>query len=102
VNDIWQVLGNGLGQVAGIALLIASLVLWSRRRTPWLLVALVGQLIAMACRLLFAVSPSVLAEVPILRVIWPLGSCVFALGLLAHACFENAPASAAAGQESRQ
>jgi Na+-transporting NADH:ubiquinone oxidoreductase subunit NqrB len=102
VNDIWQVLGNGLGQVAGIALLIASVVLWSRRRTPWLLLALIGQLIAMACRLLFAVSPSVLTEVPVLRVVWPLGACVFALGLLAHACFENAAASAAAGQESRQ
>jgi Na+-transporting NADH:ubiquinone oxidoreductase subunit NqrB len=101
VNDIWQVLSNGLGQVAGIALLLASVVLWSRRHTPWLLVALIGQLIAMACRLLFTLSPSMLTEVPILRVIWPLGSCVFALGLLGHAWLENAAPSAAA-RESRQ
>jgi Na+-transporting NADH:ubiquinone oxidoreductase subunit NqrB len=102
VNDIWQILGNGLGQVAGIALLIAILVLWSRRRTPWLSLALTGQIVAMSCRLLFALSPSVLAEIPLLRVVWPLASCLFALGLLGHAWFENAAPSAADARESRQ
>jgi Na+-transporting NADH:ubiquinone oxidoreductase subunit NqrB len=102
VNDIWQVLGNGLGQVASIVLLIATVVLWSRRRTVWLALALAGQLIAMTCRLLFALSPMVLTEVPILRVVWPLASCLFALGLLGHAWFENAATPAAGAQEARQ
>jgi Na+-transporting NADH:ubiquinone oxidoreductase subunit NqrB len=102
MNDLWQMLGNGLGQVTSVMLLVACAVLWLRRRTPWLLLALVGQIVAMLCRLLFALSPAVLVEIPVFRVIWPLGSCLFALGLLGHACFENAAASAAAGEESRQ
>ena len=102
MNDIWQVLCTGFGQAAGIVLMIASLVLWSRRRTPWLLLALIGQIIAMACRLLFVLSPSVLAEVPVLRLLWPLASCLFALGLLCHAWFENVATPAAGGQEFRQ
>jgi Na+-transporting NADH:ubiquinone oxidoreductase subunit NqrB len=101
MNDIWQVLGNGLGQITGVVLLVACAVLWLRRRTPWLLLALIGQIIAMMCRLLFSLSPSVLTEMPVFRIIWPLGSCLFALGLLAHAWFENTATSAVDGQEPR-
>ena len=101
MNDLLQVRGNGLGQITGVVLLVACAVLWLRRRTPWLVLALVGQIIAMLCRLLFSLSPSVLAEIPLFRVIWPLGSCLFALGLLGHAWFENAATSAVVGQEPR-
>jgi hypothetical protein len=102
VNDIWQFLGTGLGQITGVVLLVACAMLWLRRRTPWLLLALSGQIIAMMCRLLFSLSPTVLTEIPVFRIIWPLGSCLFALGLLGHAWFENAAPSAADAQESRQ
>lgn len=101
MTDIWQLLANGFAQVTGILLVLACAVLWLRRRTPWLLLALLAQLSAMLCRLLFSLSTTVFADVPALRVVWPLASCLFAIGLLGHAWFETLAIVSDGVQESR-
>ena len=66
--NMWQGLANGISLLTGILVLLACGVLWMRRHTSlWLLLALIGQIGSMLCRLVFAVSPSTLTSVPLMR-----------------------------------
>jgi ABC-type thiamin/hydroxymethylpyrimidine transport system permease subunit len=96
VSGLLQTLGTGLGHIASIAIVFAVAMLWMRRRTPWLMIALIGEIGSFACHVLVTLSPTMYMDLPILRVLWPLSSCVFALGLLCHALFENAANTGAA------
>jgi hypothetical protein len=51
------------------------------------LLALGGQAVSVGCRLLFFV-PDVFAQFPAIRLIWPAGALVFAIGLAGHAWSE--------------
>ncbi len=89
---------NTLGQLAGILILAASIVLWVRRRTPWLLVAMIAQIVGMACRVVLTLSQSLYTQMSFLHLLWPLAAGVFGAALLCHALLEtttvpSAPAS---------
>lgn len=95
-------IANILGQIAGILVLIASVLLWYRRQTPWLLLAMIAQLVAMLCRVVLTLSPSMYSELTPLHLLWPLVSCAFGVGLLCHALLETpvAPLAAAPSDSS--
>jgi hypothetical protein len=96
MSGLFQTFGNGLGHLASIAIVFAVALLWVRRRSPWLLIALIGQIGSFACHVFLALSPSMYMELPILRLLWPASSCIFALGLLGHALYENAASTSTA------
>ena len=93
--DMFQQLGNALSQIASIAVVIACAVLWMRRRSNWILIALIGELGSLACRLALILSPKLFMEWSFLRVLWPLNACIFAIGLLGYAWFETTQRTAA-------
>jgi Na+-transporting NADH:ubiquinone oxidoreductase subunit NqrB len=89
MNDFTQSFSAILGALASVALLLACAVLWARRQTPWTLVALIGSVGSMLCRLVLGLSPTTYASLTPLHLLWPLMSCVLAIGLLGHAWFET-------------
>lgn len=89
MNEILQHLGNGLSQIASIAVVVACAVLWQRRRGGWVLLALIGQIGVFACHLALVLSPTAFANMPFLRVLWPINACIFAMGFLGYAWFET-------------
>jgi hypothetical protein len=94
--DIFQQLANGLSEIASIGVVIACVVLWMRRRSNWVLIALIGELGSLACRLALIMSPTLFTEWQFLRVLWPLNACIFAIGLLGYAWFESSDRTAVA------
>lgn len=88
---------NILGQIAGVLILLASIVLWFRRRTPWLLLVLLAQLVSMGCRAVLTLSPSVYMELSVLHLLWAASACAFGVGLLCHALLETPVAPQDAG-----
>jgi len=94
--DIMQQLANGLSEIASIGVVIACAVLWMRRRATWILIALIGELGSLACRLALVLSPKLFMDWQFLRVLWPLNACIFAIGLLGYAWFETTDRTATA------
>jgi|GEM_PF-6638827 hypothetical protein len=80
-------LANLVSVIAGLLVLGACVLLWLRHQTLWPSLALAGQLVAVVCRLVLFV-PDGFARLPLLRVIWPVGVLVFAIGLAGHAWTE--------------
>ena len=78
-----------MGQLAGILILVAIIALWIRRRTTWLLIAMIAQIVGMLCRVVLTLSPSLYAETMPLHLLWPLASGVFGAALLCHALLET-------------
>lgn len=92
--DIFQQIANGLSELANVAVVLACAVLWMRRRSSWILIALIGELGTLACHLFFRLSPTLAGQMQFLRVLWPLNACIFAIGLLGYAWFETTPRAA--------
>jgi len=90
-------LANVAGQLAGILILIASIVLWFRGRTPWLLIAMIAQIVGTLCRVVLTLSPSMYSQLTVLHLLWLLASGAFGIGLLCHALIEMPAASRAPG-----
>ncbi|MDR3386487.1 MAG: hypothetical protein P4L92_05490 [Rudaea sp.] len=84
---------NALGQLAGILILAASVVLWFRARTTWLLIAMIAQIVGMLCRVVLTLSPGMYTQMSLLHLLWPLASGVFGAALLCHALLETPTAS---------
>jgi hypothetical protein len=87
---------NILGQVGGIVILVAIIALWSRRRTTWLLVAMLAEVVSMGCRAVVTLAPALYVQMTGLHIVWALASLMFGVGLLCHALIEL-PAVAPAG-----
>jgi hypothetical protein len=87
---------NILGQVGGIVILVAIIALWSRRRTTWLLVAMLAEVVSMGCRAVVTLVPALYVQMTGLHIVWALASLMFGVGLLCHALIEL-PAVAPAG-----
>jgi hypothetical protein len=81
-------LASIMGQVAGILVLSASVMLWLKWRSPWLLVAMVAQVFSTLCRVVLLLSPGLFTQTPALQLLWPLASAAFGVGLLCHALLE--------------
>jgi hypothetical protein len=86
-------LANMMGQLAGILILVASVVLWFRLRTTWLLIAMIAQMAGMMCRVVLTLAPGLYSQMVPLHLIWPLASGVFGAALLCHALIETPIAS---------
>jgi endonuclease/exonuclease/phosphatase (EEP) superfamily protein YafD len=80
-------IANLISVVTGLLVLGACVLFWVRSRTTWVLLALAGQAVSVLCRLLLFV-PDVFAQFPAMRLIWPMGAFVFAIGLAGHAWTE--------------
>jgi hypothetical protein len=80
-------IANLISFAAGLILLTACALLWVRSKTTWALLALAGQAVSVLCRLLLFV-PDVFAQFPLVRLVWPLGALVFAIGLAGYAWTE--------------
>jgi endonuclease/exonuclease/phosphatase (EEP) superfamily protein YafD len=80
-------IANLISVVTGLLVLGACVLFWLRSRTTWVLLALAGQAVSVLCRLLLFV-PDVYAQFPAMRLIWPMGAFVFAVGLAGHAWTE--------------
>ena len=80
-------IANLISVVTGLLVLGACVLFWLRSRTTWVLLALAGQAVSVLCRLLLFV-PDVFAQFPAMRLIWPIGAFVFAIGLAGHAWTE--------------
>ena len=91
MDSVLQHVATNLGQVANILVVLACAVLFMRRRSSWILIALIGELAALACHMLVVLSPQTYTQYAFLRLLWPLNSCIFAIGLLGYAWFETAP-----------
>ncbi len=81
-------LANIMGQLAGILVLVASIALWLKWRSPWLLVAMIAQVFSTLCRVVLMLSPGLYTQTPALQLLWPLASAAFGVGLLCHALLE--------------
>jgi Na+-transporting NADH:ubiquinone oxidoreductase subunit NqrB len=94
-------IANSIAQLASIAVVTACTIVWLRRRSAWILLALLGELTSMCCSLAFTLSPTTL-DITFVRLLWPLSAGIFALGLLGYAWFDTADRNAAApGLESQ-
>jgi hypothetical protein len=93
---------NILSQIGGIVILIAIIALWFRRRTLWLLVAMLAEVVSMGCRAVVTLAPALYMQLTALHVVWALASLMFGVGLLCHALIEipAAPAPAIPPEQS--
>jgi Na+-transporting NADH:ubiquinone oxidoreductase subunit NqrB len=89
MNDLVTHIQQALSQIAAITIVVALSVLWLRRRSGWVLLALIGELGVLACNLAFTLSPSTFASLPAMRVLWSLNACIFAFGMLGYAWSET-------------
>ena len=80
-------IANLISVATGLLVLGACGLFWLRSKTMWVLLALAGQAVSVLCRLLLFV-PDVFTQVPAIRLVWPLGALVFAIGLAGHAWTE--------------
>ena len=80
-------LANLISFATGPLVLGACVLFWLRSKTTWVLLALAGQAVSVLCRLLLFV-PDVFAQFPVIRLVWPVGALVFAIGLTGHAWTE--------------
>lgn len=78
---------NLVSVAAGLLVLGACVLFWIRAKSAWTLLALAGQAVSVACRLLLFI-PDVFVQFPPLRFVWPVGALVFAIGLAGHAWVE--------------
>ena len=75
---------NLISVLTGLLVLGACVLLWLRSQTLWMSLALTGQVISVLCRFVLFI-PNAFTQYPIVRVVWPLGSLLFAIGLAGHA-----------------
>jgi hypothetical protein len=80
-------IANLISVLTGVLVLGACVLLWLRSKTSWVLLALAGQSVSVACRLLLFV-PDVFTQFPVIRMVWPIGALVFAIGLAGYAWTE--------------
>jgi Na+-transporting NADH:ubiquinone oxidoreductase subunit NqrB len=80
-------LANLISVLTGLLVLAACVLLWLRSKTSWVLLALAGQAVSVLCRLLVFV-PEVFTQFPLLRLVWPVGAFIFAVGLAGYAWTE--------------
>ena len=80
-------LANLISVATGLLVLGACALFWLRSKTTWVLLALAGQAVSVLCRLLLFV-PELFTQFPAIRLVWPLGALVFAIGLAGHAWTE--------------
>ncbi len=99
MDNMLQQFANFLSEVASVLVVLACVVLYMRRRSNWIMLALIGELGALACRLVLVLSPKAYMDMPFLRVLWPLNACIFAIGLLGYAWFETTDRTAATPPE---
>jgi len=89
MDNMMQQFATFLSEVASVLVVLACVVLYMRRRSNWIMLALIGEIGALVCRLVLAVEPKLFMELGFLRVLWPLSACVFATGLLGYAWFDT-------------
>lgn len=77
-------IANLVSVLTGLIVLGACVLLWLRNQTLWMSLALAGQAVSVLCRFVLFV-PNAYAQYPIIRIVWPLGALVFAIGLAGHA-----------------
>lgn len=75
---------NLVSVLTGLLVLGACALLWLRYQTTWVLLALAGQIVSVLCRFVLFV-PNAYMQFPIIRLVWPAGALVFAVGLAGHA-----------------
>src|SRR4249920_3223700 len=90
-------LANLISLVTGLLVLGACILLWLRSKTSWVLLALAGQGVSVLCRLVLFV-PDVFVQCPALRLVWPVGAFIFAVGLAGYAWTEYEQSQLRAGQ----
>ena len=86
MNSVTDI-ANIISILTGVLVLAACVLFWLRTKTAWVLLALAGQTVSVICRLLLFV-PEVFTQVPMIRLVWPAGAFVFAIGLMGHAFTE--------------
>ena len=77
-------IANLISVITGLLVLGACALLWLRYQTPWVLLALAGQIVSVLCRFALFV-PNAYMQFPVIRLVWPAGALVFAIGLAGHA-----------------
>jgi len=85
MNALSPALQSLFSVVMSLMVLLALALLWRRDRSTWLVLALVGEAIALAFRIVLVVVPDVVRTAPMLFSLWTLSALVFALGLLGYA-----------------
>jgi Na+-transporting NADH:ubiquinone oxidoreductase subunit NqrB len=80
-------IANLISVLTGLLVLAACVLLWLRSKTSWVLLALAGQTVSVLCRLVVFV-PEAFTQFPALRLVWPVGAMIFAVGLAGHAWTE--------------
>ena len=84
-------IANLISVVTGLLVLGACALLWLRYQTTWVLLALAGQIVSVLCRFVLFV-PNAYMQFPVIRLVWPAGALVFAVGLAGHAWMQFAAA----------
>lgn len=77
-------IANLISALTMLLVLGACVLLWLRNQTLWMWLALAGQVVSVLCRIVLFM-PNAYAQYPIIRIVWPLGALVFAVGLVGHA-----------------
>ncbi|HST28445.1 MAG TPA: hypothetical protein VLK26_08775 [Rudaea sp.] len=77
-------IANLISVVTGLLVLGACILLWLRYQTQWVLLALAGQIVSVLCRFVLFV-PGAYMQYPVIRIVWPAGSLIFAIGLAGFA-----------------
>lgn len=77
-------IANLISVLSALLVLGACILLWLRNQTLWMSLALAGQVVSVLCRFVLFM-PNAYAQFPVIRIVWPLGALVFAMGLAGHA-----------------
>lgn len=85
--DSYIVLMVGLAAIwlSAPLIVIALVVLWAKSRSPWLLLALVGECVSYGFRVGLSIAPSALGDLSMAELVLPIAAWMLAIGLLGYA-----------------
>lgn len=88
-GELFQQVVAMLSGLGGVLVAVALFLLWRVSRSPWLIVALVAELISLGFRALMFVAPELMQSMPLLYSLWSLCAIITAIGLLGYAINET-------------
>jgi hypothetical protein len=75
--------------LGGVMIVVALFLLWTKSKSPWLLLALVAEGVSLLFRLVYMVGASLLGMTSLFALIWQAAGLFVAAGLLGYALDET-------------
>lgn len=85
MNQMSLMLQSSISLIAGVLMLVALFMVWTKTASQWLLLALGGEAVSILFRLLFTAAPSMMGSVPGLVLVWQATGLMVGAGVLGYA-----------------